>query len=72
MPLTHLIFLVVGIGLVWISIKFKDDVYRLATAISGAIFIVWGFALTPLQFQLPIEALVLILVFPLCLRCLRE
>ncbi|AFZ31686.1 hypothetical protein Glo7428_3200 [Gloeocapsa sp. PCC 7428] len=72
MPLTHLVFLAIGLGLVWVSIKFKDDVYRLATAISGAILIVWGFALTPLQFQLPIEALVLILVFPICLRCLRE
>ncbi|PPS43995.1 hypothetical protein [Chroococcidiopsis sp. TS-821] len=72
MPLTHLVFLTLGMGLVWVSVKVKNDVYRLAIAISGAISIVWGFALTPLQFQLPIEALVLILLFPLCLRCLRE
>lgn len=72
MLLTYLLFLAVGMGLVWVSLKFKDDVYRLATAVTGAILIVWGFALTPLQLQLPIEALVLVLVFPLCLRCLKE
>ena len=60
MPATYLIFLAVGIGIIWLGLKIKDDVYRLAAAVSGAILLIWGFALTPSQFQFLIEAIALV------------
>lgn len=71
MPATYLIFLAAGLGIVWAGLRLADDVYRLAAALAGAIFLIWGFALTPKQFQLPIEALVIVAVFPICVRCLK-
>lgn len=72
MPATYLIFLAVGIGIIWLGLRIKDDVYRLAAAVSGAILLIWGFALTPSQFQFAIEAIALVVLFPVCIRCLRE
>lgn len=68
----YLLFLAIGIGIIWVSLRFADDVFRLAGALSGAIFVVWGFAQTPLQLQLPLEVLVLVIVFPLCMRCVKS
>ena len=72
MSATYLIFLAVGIGTIWVGLRTKDDVYRLAIAVSGAILLIWGFALTPPQLQFSIEAIALVVLFPICIRCLRE
>ncbi len=70
-PATYLILLVIGLGIIWVGLQTKEEVLRLAAAVIGAIFLIWGFALTPLQFQLLIAALVVVAVFPICMRCLK-
>ena len=72
MNVTYLILLGFGLGIIWLGLKTEDEVYRLGAVIGGAIFLVWGFALTPSQFQIFIEAIALIAVFPVCMRCLKE
>jgi len=72
MTATYLILLAVGIGIIWVGLRAKDEVYRLASGVTGAIFLIWGFALTPSQFQFLVEAIALVAVFPICMRCLRE
>jgi hypothetical protein len=48
----------------------KDEINRIAVMVAGAIFLVWGFALTPLPFQLLVEISILVPVSFICLRCL--
>ncbi|MBE9177940.1 hypothetical protein IQ268_04995 [Oculatella sp. LEGE 06141] len=67
----YLLFLALGLGIVWFGWQTKEEVLRLAAAISGAIFLIWGFAITPLPFQLLVEVLAVIAVFSVCVRCLR-
>lgn len=72
MNLTYLILLGIGLSIIWLGLKTKDEVYRLGAVIGGAIFLVWGFALTPSQFQILFEVIALIAVFPVCMRCMKE
>ena len=71
MPVTYLILLAAGLGIIWLGLKTKDEVYRLTATVSGAFCLVWGFALTPLPLQLLIGSLIVVAVFPICLRCLN-
>ncbi|HEY9636789.1 MAG TPA: hypothetical protein V6D14_25540 [Coleofasciculaceae cyanobacterium] len=52
------------------ALSTKDDVHRIAVMLGGAIFLVWGFALAPLPFQLLLEISILVPVSTICLRCL--
>lgn len=72
MTATYVILLAVGIGIIWVGLSSKDEVYRVASGVTGAIFLIWGFALTPSQFQFLVEAITLVVVFPICMRCLGE
>ena len=72
MNVTYLILLGIGLSIIWLGLKTKDEVYRLGAVIGGAIFLVWGFALTPTQFKVFMEAIALIAVFPVCIPCLKE
>jgi len=72
MNVIYLILLGLGLTIIWLGLRTKDEIYRLGTVIGGAIFLVWGFALTPSQFQVLFEAIALIAVFPVCMRCLKE
>ncbi len=72
MDATYLILWAVGLGIIWLSLKTKDEVYRLGAVVAAAIFLIWGFALTPSQLQFLMEAIALIAVFPTCIRCLKE
>ena len=68
----NLILLGSGLSIIWLGLRTKDEIYRLGAVIGGAIFLVWGFALTPSQFQVLFEAIALIAVFPVCMRCMKE
>lgn len=72
MDATYLILWAVGLAIVWLGLRTKDEVYRLGAGVAAAIFLVWGFALTPSQLQFLFEAIALIAVFPTCIRCLKE
>lgn len=52
------------------ALNTKDDINRIAVMVTGAIFLVWGFALAPLPFQLLVEISILVPVSSICLRCL--
>jgi hypothetical protein len=68
--MTGLIFLAVGLGTFGMALTTRDDVNRIAVMIAGSIFLVWGFALAPLPFQLLVEISILVPVSSICLRCL--
>lgn len=72
MNVIYLILLGLGLSIIWLGLRTKDEIYRLGAVISGAIVLVWGFAETPTQLQVLIEAIALIAMFPVCMRCLKE
>lgn len=69
---TYLVLLAVGLVVIWFGLKTKDDVLMVGAAFTGALLLIWGFALTPSQFQLIVEVLIVVAVFPICLKCLRS
>jgi hypothetical protein len=71
MSVTYLVLLAVGLVVIWFGLKTKDDVLMIGSAITGALLLIWGFALTPFQLQLIVEILIVVAVFPICLKCLR-
>ncbi|MBD0346635.1 MAG: hypothetical protein ICV63_17775 [Coleofasciculus sp. Co-bin14] len=68
--MTGFVLLAVGLGTFAIALSTKDDIYRIAVMVAGAIVLVWGFALTPLPFQLLVEISILVPISTICLRCL--
>jgi sulfite exporter TauE/SafE len=64
------VLLAVGLGSFAMALSTKDDINRIAVMVAGAIFLVWGFALAPLPFQLLVEISILVPVSTICLRCL--
>jgi hypothetical protein len=68
--MTGFVLLAVGLGTFAMALITKDEINRIAVMVAGAIFLVWGFALTPLPFQLLVEISILVPVSFICLRCL--
>lgn len=68
--MTGLTLLTVGLGTFAMALSTKDDINRIALMVTGAIFLVWGFALALLPFQLLVEISILVPVSSICLRCL--
>ncbi len=68
--MTGFVLLAVGLGTFAMALITKDEINRIAVMVAGAIFLVWGFALTPLPFQLLVELSILVPVSFICLRCL--
>jgi hypothetical protein len=71
MPPAYLIFLLSGLGIIWIGLRTGEEIVRIAAAIAGAILLIWGFALTPLPLQLLVEIVSVMAVFSVCVRCMR-
>lgn len=72
MPVDYLILLSTGLGITWIGLKTREEIYRIAAAVAGAVFLIWGFALAPSPFQILTEAIAVLAVFSICVRCLNE
>jgi hypothetical protein len=70
MHMAGFVLLAVGLGTFAMALRTKDDINRIAVMVAGAIFLLWGFALAPLPFQLLIEIAILVPVSSICLRCL--
>ena len=68
--MTSLVFLTVGFGTSLIALRTKDEVNRIAALVTGLIFLIWGFALTPQAFQTLVEVSIIIPIFSICMRCL--
>jgi hypothetical protein len=71
---TYLSLLGIGLEVIWQSFTIAGDeqVYRLIAVSGGAIFLVWGLTLTPLPWQIFMEGVSLLAVFPVCIPCLKE
>jgi hypothetical protein len=70
MHMAGFVLLAVGLGTFAMVLSTKDDINRIAVMVAGAIFLVWGFALAPLPFQLLVEISILVPISIICLRCL--
>ncbi|BAU66043.1 hypothetical protein STA3757_34440 [Stanieria sp. NIES-3757] len=67
--MSWLIFLLIGLILIWVGLKVSEEVVQLSTAITAAILLVWGLVLTPQSLLLLIEIITVLAVFRICMRC---
>ena len=67
--MSYLVFLGIGLTTIFWGLKTREEIVRLSAAIVGAIFLVWGLILTPQAFLFLMEALAIIAVFRICVRC---
>ncbi|MEM9927967.1 MAG: hypothetical protein AAF915_30325 [Cyanobacteria bacterium P01_D01_bin.50] len=67
--MTYLLFLIVGLSIIWLALKIKEEVFRISAAIIGSLITIWSFSLSPTPFQVAIEFAGVISVFSFCMRC---
>jgi hypothetical protein len=67
--MTFLIFLLLGIGILWLGRRATDDIPLIGVSLSGIILLVWGFAIAPFSVQFLVELLLVGLAFSMCVRC---
>ncbi|MGF1478926.1 MAG: hypothetical protein ACFB4I_05485 [Cyanophyceae cyanobacterium] len=65
----YLLLLTTGVGIIWIGLQIKEEVFRLTAAVIGTVVLVWGFFWTPAPLQLLVEVLLVLSVFSICVRC---
>ncbi len=68
--MSSLVLLLIGLGTFFFALKTHEEVHRIAAMVTGTIFLVWGFALAPLSFQLLFEIISVLAAFFVCMRCL--
>jgi hypothetical protein len=68
--MTGFVVLIIGIATFLLALNTKDEINRITFVVGGGIFLIWGYALTPLQFQLLVEIFSVIVAFSVCMRCL--
>ncbi|MFQ4144797.1 hypothetical protein [Chlorogloeopsis sp. ULAP02] len=44
---SYLILLFIGLGAIWLGLKVREEVYRIAIVFSGVMLLVMGFVLSP-------------------------
>jgi len=67
--MAYLLFLTIGLAIIWLAIKIKEEVLRISAAIIGSLITIWSFSLSPTSFQIAIELVGVVSVFTFCLRC---
>ena len=67
--MTYLLFLTIGLAIIWLAIKIEEEVLRISAAIMGSLITFWGFTLCPTAFQILIVLAGVISVFTFCMRC---
>jgi hypothetical protein len=65
-----IVLLIIGLGIFFLGLNTKDEINRIAALVAGVIALVWGFALSPLSFQLLVEIVSVLAAFLVCMRCL--
>ncbi len=63
------VLLTLGVTLIWRGIRFQEEELLIAAALGGLCLLIWGFVLTPAHWQVAMEVLVIVLLFPVCVRC---
>ncbi len=67
--MSYLIFLAIGLGIIWWGLKTKEEVAQISSAIVGALFLIWGLTLTPQSLLFAGEIIAVLAVFRICVRC---
>ena len=67
--MSFIIFFGLGLGAIAWGLKSTEEIMQLSGAIVGAILLVWGLCLTPQVFLFAAEAIAVIAVFRICVRC---
>jgi membrane protein YdbS with pleckstrin-like domain len=67
--MSYLIFLAIGLGIIWWGLKIKEEIFQISSAIIGALFLVWGLILTPQSLLFAGEVISVVAVFRICVRC---
>jgi hypothetical protein len=65
--MAFLVFLAIGLVMIGLSRKTKEDIPVIATAVGGAVCLIWGFAIAPLSFQMAIEIVGIVAIFLSCM-----
>ncbi|MDX2212308.1 MAG: hypothetical protein SFY66_03370 [Oculatellaceae cyanobacterium bins.114] len=69
----HLIFWMLGFGILWAGLKlFDDEAILIATAIIGSAFVLIGLISAPLQLQIGIEIGLIVALFNVCMQCIKR
>lgn len=53
----YLVLIGIGLGVMWLGFKIAEEVMQIALVSTGAIALVWGFAIAPSEIQLVLETL---------------
>ncbi|MEM7554792.1 MAG: hypothetical protein AAF378_11950 [Cyanobacteria bacterium P01_A01_bin.84] len=67
--MSYIFILALGLAIIWAAMKIEEEVYGISAVIMGTLIIVWGFALSPMSFQIVAEVIGLLSVFSFCMRC---
>ncbi|NJO93245.1 MAG: hypothetical protein HC820_00735 [Hydrococcus sp. RM1_1_31] len=67
--MSFFIVLTIGFGIIGLGFFIKEEVVQIAAVMIGAIFCVWGLALTPKPLLIGAEILTVVALFRLCLHC---
>jgi hypothetical protein len=43
----YLVLLIIGLGAIWLGLKIREEVYRIAVVLSGVMLLIVGFVLSP-------------------------
>lgn len=71
--MTHLIFWILGLGTFWTGLKlFDDEVLLIVSVIVGSGLMFVGLMSTPVVLQITIEALLLVVLFHVCMECVKR
>ncbi|MDM9380434.1 hypothetical protein QUB80_06925 [Chlorogloeopsis sp. ULAP01] len=44
---SYLVLLFIGLGAIWLGLKVREEVYRIAVVFSGVMLLIMGFVLSP-------------------------
>ncbi|WAL60051.1 hypothetical protein [Thermocoleostomius sinensis] len=69
--MSFLIFLLLGIAILWLGRKATDDIPVIAVSLSSIILLIWSFAIAPASVQLLVELPLVGIAFSLCVQCCR-
>ncbi len=55
----YLVLLIAGLSAIWLGLRIREEVYRIAAVLSGALLLVMGFVLAPSAVQIGVVLLLL-------------
>ncbi|MEM9002559.1 MAG: hypothetical protein AAGE59_03430 [Cyanobacteria bacterium P01_F01_bin.86] len=71
--MSHIIFWLLGFGILWAGLKlFDDEVLLIVTLIVGSILVLLGLLSSPPQLQMGIEVVLVVALFHVCMECVRR